>query len=268
MRPRTLTALAAAAIAVAAPVALAHAAPSTGQPAHAKQSKASVLFVFEGQSAQMAPVEGQAGTYTFTMPIRTAKQPVIWFTDRPARDAGTLSMGNFVGLWSAPGTNTFAIDPPNVAIDYTSGGKQKTFIATMTSQVIIPPTATPGTAKLQATMTAVPEAQLATYAKGEGNLAKHAKNAQRNSNRSPASSVIARTPSVFVDNVEPAIPSGTVRTFTCTTNQWQTAVTTNNMNSCFSIAPTGTYPYCGATYALPCSIRPPNYYAYYPHFKQ
>ena len=46
----------------------------------------------------MAPVEGQAGTYTFTMPIRTAKQPVIWFTDRPARDAGTLSMRNFVGL--------------------------------------------------------------------------------------------------------------------------------------------------------------------------
>ena len=200
MRHRTRTALAAAVLAVAAPVALAHAAPDAGQTAHAKQSKASVLFVTEGPVAQMAPVEGQAGTYTFTMPIRTAKQPVIWFTDRPARDAGTLSMRNFVGLWSVKGTNTFATDPPNVAIVYTAGGKQKTLIATMTSPVIIPPTATPGTAKLQATMTAVPEAQLATYAKGKGKLAKHAKNAKRNPNRSPASSVIVQTPSVFVDS--------------------------------------------------------------------
>ena len=199
MRPRTLPALAAAVLAVAAPVALAHAAPGTGQTAHAKQSKASVLFVFEGQTAQMAPVEGQAGTYTFTMPIRTAKQPVVWFTDRPARDAGTLSMRNFVGLWSTPGTNTFATDPPNVAIDYTSGGKQKTFIATMTSPVIIPPTATPGTAKIQATMTAVPEALLAAYAKGKGKLAKHAKNAQRNAMRSPGSTVGVFASAVFVD---------------------------------------------------------------------
>ena len=209
MRPRTRTALAAAVLAVAAPVALAHAAPDAGQTAHAKQSKAPVLFVFEGQSAQMAPVEGQAGTYTFTMPIRTAKQPVISFTDRPARDAGTLSMRKFVGLWSAPGTDTFATDPPNVAINYASGGKQKTFIATMTSPVIIPPTATPGTAKLQATMTAVPEALVATYAKGKGKLAKHAKHAKRNPNRSPASSVIVQTPSVFVDGWNPEAPGCT-----------------------------------------------------------
>ena len=199
MRPRALTAIAAVGLAVAAPVALAHAAPDPGQTAHATQSKASLLFVFEGQRAQMASVEGQAGTYTFTMPIRTAKQPVIWFTDRPARDAGTLSMRNFVGLWSAKGTNTFATDPPNVAIVYTSGGKQTTFIATMTSPVIIPPAATPGTAKLQATMTPVPEALLATYAKGKGKLAKHAKNAQRNAMRSPGSTVGVFAPAVFVD---------------------------------------------------------------------
>ena len=203
MRPRALTAIAAVGLSVAAPVALAHAAPDPGQTAHATQSKASLLFVFEGQRAQMAPVEGQAGTYTFTMPIRTAKQPVIWFTDRPARDAGTLSMRNFVGLWSAQGTNTFATNPPNVAIAYTSGGKQRTFIATMTSPVIIPPIATPGTAKLQATMTAVPEALLATHAKGKGKLAKHAKRAQRNPMRFPASGMIVRTPSVFVDDYLP-----------------------------------------------------------------
>ena len=198
MRPRTYTALAAAVLAVAAPVALAHAAPGAGQTAHAKQSKASLLFVLEGQTAQMAPVEDQAGTYTFTMPIRTAKQPVIWFTDRPARDAGTLSMGNFVGLWSVKGTNTFATDPPNVAIVYTSGGKQKTFIATMTSPVIIPPTAI-SLPLLLATMTAVPEAQLAAYAKGKGKLAKHAKRAQRNPTRYPSHATSGRTPMAFVD---------------------------------------------------------------------
>ena len=206
MRHRTRTALAAAVLAVAAPVALAHAAPDTGQTAHAKQSKLSLRFVFEGPSAQMAPVEGQAGTYTFTMPIRTAKQPVIWFTDRPARDAGTLSMRNFVGLWSEKGTNTFATDPPNVAIAYTSGGKQKTYIATMTSPVIIPGTATRGAAKLQATMTAVPEALVATYAKGKGKLAKHAKTAQQNPSRSPASSERVRNPTVFVDTSFGSLP--------------------------------------------------------------
>jgi hypothetical protein len=198
MRHRTPAALAVVGLAVAAPLALA--APDSGQTAHAKKSKVSVLFVFEGQSAQMAPVEGQAGTYTFTMPIRTAKQPVVWFTDRPARDAGTLSMRNFVGLWSVKGTSTFSTDPPNVAIVYTSGGRQKTLIATMNSPVIIPGTATRGTAKLQATMTAVPEAQLAAHANGKGKLAQHAKNAQRNRSLSPSSSVIVRSPSAFVDD--------------------------------------------------------------------
>ena len=180
---------------------LAHPSTSVGkeQTARAKQGKVSTLFVTEGPSAQLAPVEGKAGTYTFTMPIHTAKQPVIWFTDRPVRDAGTLSMRNFVGLWSAKGTNMFTTDPPNVAIVYTSGGKQKTLIATMTAPMIIPSTATPSTAKLQATMTAVPEVQLATYAKGKGTLARHAKNAQRNPMRFPASSVIVKTPFVFVD---------------------------------------------------------------------
>ena len=238
MRPRTLTALAAAAIAAAAPVALAQAAPDAGQTEHAKQSKASVLFVTEGPVAQMAPVEGQDGTYTFTMPIRTAKQPVIWFTDRPARDAGTLSMRNFVGLWSVKGTNTFATDPPNVAIVTYTPGKQKTFIATMTSPVIIPSTAISLTL-LQATMTAVPEAQLATYAKGKGKLAKHAKNAQRNPNRAPASSVIVQTPSVFVDTNYP----------------WCSYMAEDN---CYQLPPPpGNYPWCSYVAEYNCYQLPP-----------
>ena len=200
MVPKSLAAIAAVGLAVAAPLALA--APDSGQTAHAKKSKVSVVFVFEGQSAQMAPVEGRTSTYTFTMPIRTARQPVIWFTDRPASDAGTLSMRNFAGLWSAKGTDSFATDPPDVAIDYTSGGKRQTLIATMTSPVITPPTAGPGTAKLQATMTAVPEAQLAAYAKGKGKLARHAKLAQRNPlGRFPPGFVDALFPLVFVSPV-------------------------------------------------------------------
>ncbi len=239
MRHRTRTALAAAVLTVAAPVALAQAAPDAGQTAHAKQSKVSMLFVTEGPVAQMAPVEGQAGTYTFTMPIRTAKQPVIWFTDRPARDAGTLSMRNFVGLWSAKGTNTFATDPPNVAIVYTSGGTQKTFIATMTSPVIIPPTFPMPDTLLQATMTAVPEAQLATYAKGKGKLAKHAKNAKRNPNRAPASSVIVQTPSVFVDTIYP----------------WCSYMAEYD---CYQIPPPpGNYPWCSYVAEYNCYQLPP-----------
>ena len=74
MRLKTLIALTAVGLAVAAPAAL----------AQATRAKVSLLFVLEGTSARLDPVEGQAGIYTFTMPIRTAKQPVIWSPGRPA----------------------------------------------------------------------------------------------------------------------------------------------------------------------------------------
>jgi hypothetical protein len=74
MRLKTLIALAAVGLAVAAPAAL----------AQATRAKVSLLFVLEGTSARLDPVEGQAGIYTFTMPIRTAKHPVIWSPGRPA----------------------------------------------------------------------------------------------------------------------------------------------------------------------------------------
>jgi hypothetical protein len=189
MRLKTLIALAAVGLAVAAPAAL----------AQATRAKVSLLFVLEGTSARLDPVEGQAGTYTFTMPIRTAKHPVIWFTDRPARDAGTLPMAAFVGLWSARGSNAFSADPPNVAINYASGGKPTTLIATMSSPAIIPNTARPGTPQLQATMTAVSEEQLAARANGNGKLARHARNARKGTTRYPRVTTSVAAPSVFVD---------------------------------------------------------------------
>jgi hypothetical protein len=99
-------------------------------PATAQQSggdtPASYLFVFEGRDAKLSPKGGFS--FELRMSIRRSNHLVTWFTDRPVRDAGHMSMRQFVGLWGVAGEDSFESDPPNVAIEL----GQKTLIATMT----------------------------------------------------------------------------------------------------------------------------------------
>ncbi|MFM8828712.1 MAG: hypothetical protein ACKORG_08885 [Actinomycetota bacterium] len=121
--------------------------------------QASYMFVFSGPSATMVPVPGTTGTYTFTMPITSSAQPVIWFTVRPSRMTGTIPMTQFAGLWTLGGNSSFAVDPPNVAITTTRKGVTSTFVASMTSTVVTTDGAA-ATPVIQATMTALQGASL------------------------------------------------------------------------------------------------------------
>ena len=178
MRPRTLIALAAAALAVAAPAAIAQTSPAP-VPSQQARNATSYLFVFDTETAQMAPIAGKKDAYTFTMPMRSVRHGVTWFTDRPDRDAGTLPMKSFVRLWSSPGADSFGQDPPNVALNFTLGGGERTFIATMSAPKIVPSRAGDGTTSFQARMTAVPHHHVGGLAGTTGKLAKHAKRAHK-----------------------------------------------------------------------------------------
>ena len=55
----------------------------------------------------------------------------MWFTDRPARDSDSMSFENFAGLWDVKGSNSFASDPPNIAIVTQDGESRDAIIADM-----------------------------------------------------------------------------------------------------------------------------------------
>ena len=93
----------------------------------------SYLFVYEGENAEIKPI-GDAGTsFTLAVPIKSELNQVTWFTDRPYRDAGHISYKYFVSMFYESSSDSFKVDPPNVAIS--SGGA--TIIAEMTKPKII-----------------------------------------------------------------------------------------------------------------------------------
>lgn len=173
MRHRTLATITAPLALLAAGTAVAAGAPTTGQTPHATTAKAEYMFIVDGESANLAPVDGQADTYTLTLPIRARRQAVMWFTDRPIRDAGTMRLEAFVGLWKKAGSSSFSADPPNVALDYTAKGTPATIIAAM-SQTAIVRTGAKGLA-LQATLTVIPDNQVVQMAKATTHMGTHAK---------------------------------------------------------------------------------------------
>lgn len=175
MRPHMPAVFVASSLALlTAGAAIAVSAPADGHRANATTPAPEYLFVIEGPSARMVPVAGTADAYTFTMPLRSATQWVVWFTDRPIRDSGHLPMTTFVGLWSKPGSTSFGADPPNVAISYAAKGARKTIIATM-SQPSVRPRPAPGRpATLRATMTLVPDRDVKSLADGTSHVSGHA----------------------------------------------------------------------------------------------
>ena len=50
---------------------------------------------------------------------------VIEFTDRPFRKTGTISIDDFIDLFSIVGNNSFSVDPPNGVL--VSSEEQKTY---------------------------------------------------------------------------------------------------------------------------------------------
>ncbi len=132
------------------------------------------LFVLEGRNAVLKPM-GKPGTFELTVPLRKPNQLVTWFTDRPNRDAGHMSVKTLASLWRQHGDDSFKSDPPNVALSF---GK-KTLIATMTNPKIV--NTRDGREALVSTMTLIRGQNLEQLSEGAQGLTAHAKRAGANS---------------------------------------------------------------------------------------
>ena len=149
------------------------------------------LFVYDGRDAEVAPVAGEQNSFTLTVPITLGNELVTWFTDRPNRDAGHMSMASFVDLWTDDGDDSFTADPPNVAISFA----EKTVIATMTDPRIL--TGPDGAESLATTLTLVEGEALEQLTKSEQFLAVHA---ERADGTTLPGAVTLPSVSVFVDD--------------------------------------------------------------------
>ena len=133
------------------------------------------LFSFFGTDATVKPVAGSKVAYDVSVPVDSASTEVTWFTDRPNRDAGTMSFDALASLWTKEGKDSFKADPPNVSIVFGSGdGVTRTTIAEMSNTKIVDNPS--GTGQLlQATMTIATGQEAAAIAKSDGLVGVHAK---------------------------------------------------------------------------------------------
>lgn len=143
-------------------------APSVRAEEQTTEEAASVLFTFDGHEAELRSVGDDRGSFELVMPLRTPQHLVTWFTDRPRRDAGTISMRKFVSLWANGRANGFAFDPPNVALDFGNN----VLIATMTRPRIT--TIGTGTKVLKARLTPLEDSALDVMLEGPSVISAHA----------------------------------------------------------------------------------------------
>jgi hypothetical protein len=92
----------------------------------------SLLFVYGGPNAEIIRTDGNDTQFELVVPIESEESLVTWFTDRPDRDAGTLTYKAFLDFFTESGSDSFKNDPPNVAIAYNGN----TVIAEMTEPEI------------------------------------------------------------------------------------------------------------------------------------
>ncbi|MEI7438696.1 MAG: hypothetical protein WCK20_03400 [Thermoleophilia bacterium] len=144
--------------------------------ADAEKPGPAYLFSFYGTDATVKRVAGSEVAYDVSVPVDAAIPGVTWFTDRPNRDAGTMSYEALASLWTKEGKDSFTADPPNVSIVFGSGkGQPKTAIAKMSNTKIVDNPNGNGQL-LQATMTMETSQEAAALAKADGFVAAQAKN--------------------------------------------------------------------------------------------
>jgi hypothetical protein len=93
------------------------AAPLTALPgiASAADSKVQLMFV---QSAESFKADDK------TLRLVNVSPQTVWFTDRPVRQAGHVTMSNYMKEWTAAaGADNFSKDPPNATLSVYEAGK-------------------------------------------------------------------------------------------------------------------------------------------------
>ena len=85
--------------------------------AAAADSKMQLMFV---QSAEGLKANDQ------TLRLVNVSQQAIWFSDRPVRQAGHMSLKDYMKEWTAAaGPNNFSKDPPNATLSVYQPGKDE-----------------------------------------------------------------------------------------------------------------------------------------------
>ncbi len=117
-------------LAVAAAVAAA--APLSGLANHAVAAPAKIQLMFV-QSADDLKSDGR------TLRLVNVSPQTIYFTDRPVREAGHISMSAFLEEWTAAaGPNNFSKNPPNATLSvYEPGQKANTLTVLEISDPVV-----------------------------------------------------------------------------------------------------------------------------------
>jgi hypothetical protein len=107
------------------------AAGAPASPTAAGEEKISVLYALTADAGTLVPEDGS--TTQFTLTLNTTDAHTIWFSDRPAHIAGTMSTASFITDWAGFG---FAADPPNVAIVlHDAANETDTLVAELTNPI-------------------------------------------------------------------------------------------------------------------------------------
>ena len=117
---------------LAAAAAVATAAPLSGLANHAVAATAKIQLMFV-QSADDLKADGK------TLRLVNVSPQTIYFTDRPVREAGHISMPAFLEEWTAAaGPNNFSKDPPNATLSvYEPGQKANTLTVVEISDPVL-----------------------------------------------------------------------------------------------------------------------------------
>lgn len=85
----------------------------------AQAAEPGILYSIDGRSVTVSKA---AKGHRIALPRNTR---VVWFSDRPARHAGTLTLAQLAGIWEASG---FVQDPPNAAVILSEQGESRTHV--------------------------------------------------------------------------------------------------------------------------------------------
>lgn len=78
----------------------------------------SFLFVQYASSGRLTPIKGSPQEMTLT--LRGVSPSIVYFSDRPFREAGSQPLTELVDAWGS-GTHNFLDDPPNAALEIPGG---------------------------------------------------------------------------------------------------------------------------------------------------
>lgn len=93
-------------------------APAASAAGSALPKNDSLLFVVQSEGGTLTPLPGARGA-RFELTLRGVPSHAVWFSDRPARDTGSLLSSRLAGsAWRALG---FRTDPPNAVVSLGEG---------------------------------------------------------------------------------------------------------------------------------------------------